>query len=325
MTRLFGLCGVGVLLVGCAAFDDDPTDWAASPNAREPDAFARGDNLNDVATFHSEDGVSGVALGDDRFGALGMLGAVCSFATADGFIRRDVPAGFRNETVAFAQPEGDGFVSVSFDRRDVAITAFPTEWEGEVRVQVRPGGEPMDAALLDGDLVVLREDPRCLLTRYDAAGEVLSNHVLGNTCVSGLSLAEDGRMRVSSDTAQYELTFDGLERLDAPVERTVHLEDDRWVDVLRERTLEADSWSVRLDGPILGLERVTDGKLLAGVEAGNEGVLVLIDGTTGEVVEEVVTERPFDTLTASPEGGIVAATSRGHTVHMVSVGAQNAQ
>lgn len=312
---------------GCDFYDyadydyDFEDDWMYTSETAE---FARGELLVDSTTFWGD--TKGFALGSDGYGALGMVGMVCSFSTTDGFLRSDVDPDDGDEIVMDAVMLGDGgFATVSMDGRQVTVSEFPSEWEGAITVDVTVENTPHDAAITDGHIVTVNHGDTCLVSRASRDGEPVDQIALEGACVSPLATdPANDRVFIATETGTYAIDADGtVSEMGPPASLLAWMPESGLLAKghADERVVRAwdtsEKWSTAVEGPLVSLDVIKGGRLVAGVSNDAQGALIVLDGETGAVLERVETPA-FRRASASPEGGMLAV--RGPAaLHLVRV------
>ncbi len=306
-----------------ADYGDDYDFDAYAPGPME---FARGEVLEDSSTIYGE--TKGFALGNDKMGAVGMVGMVCSFNAEDGLLRMDVDPDGGDEIVVGAISTGEvGFETVSIDVGQVTITEFPEEWVGAVAVDVALADTPEDADLTSDHIVVLNtHEDACTVERLDRiTGQSVNEAELPGACTSELAIDPangrafvstfEGTFAVSADAEVHELGSSAtLLSWQSDVDRLI--KGEKGGALVSAWTVDGVDWTTELDDNmrLVSIDGIVDGRLVAGVSRwsdGNEvgGSLVVLDAETGEVLEKVDTSSAFRRVQVSPDGGMLAVKS----------------
>lgn len=329
MRRILALALGFAAVTGCDYYESSYEQWTTYDDGYgAPMQFARGDSLQDQATFWGD--TRGFALGNDRYGAVGMVGMVCSFGTQDGYLRIDMDPDDGDELVldAVATPLG-GFATISVDGAQMTITEFPSEWEGQIAVDVVADDAPDDAALTDDQIVVVhRGDESCTVQRLDRDTAALQSEVtLDAPCRSRPETdPATGVVYLSTTAGTFAIAPDGgLVAMGGPAD-VLAWDGDLELLVKGEadtRTVSAfdtePRWSTTLDGgELLSVDFVARERVVVGLSGLMQGALVVLDARTGDLLEDVRTEAAFRSVRVSPEGGMLAVRSA-TALHLVRV------
>jgi len=323
------LVPLGLLLItGCDEWDVNYDNWSSFDTASyqgDTMDFARGEALSDASTYWGD--TTGFALGTDRFGALGMVGMVCSFGTNDGFLRIDLDPDEGDEVVvdAVAMP-GQGFATLSVDGGQVTVTEFPEEWDGAIAVDVVVNNPPEDAGLTDDQIVLAQHGVDCILERRDrSTGDLVLETTLDGDCVSELVTdPATGTVYISTETGTWAVDTLGNSVSMGPPATLLDF-DPATSGLLKGNKGESEvslwgveeSWSTPVDGALVSLDFISGGRVVAGVSTAEAGALIVLDASSGERIETVDT-LSFRRVQVSPEGGMLAV--RGPlALHLVRV------
>lgn len=281
--------------------------------------FARGTHFQDQATVWGT--VDGVALADDDRGAVGMVGMVCSLNAQSGNIQVDVDESPGDEVVVDALVREDGTFEVAAIDRDELVIARFGDWVGAVETQVTvPGGDIAFMALTQDDRVLLQNTDAgdCRVTRAGADG--VADTELPGLCtgldanaVTGIAyvatMSDTFVVEPDLTTARFGPAGDVLAY--SSVTGDVAIGDAASGHLGVHGVTGEVRWTVDHDG-LVGVSFVAGGQVAVATTAG----LFLYD-LQGELLEHTETTAVPQSITASPDGNVLAVPADDGTVHLV--------
>lgn len=258
----------------------------------------------------------GVAVHDDgRVAQVGMAGSTCDIDITTGMIGTDYDYEGNDEVVADAGIVNGVPSTLIISEDGLHIQEIDT-WD-------IPDADPLDgvvdATLIDDGTVALADGDSCDVVWSDAGSITVSS----SACDSG-SIAADsssGTAFVSDENGLSIVTPEGVQALgidgdlfawDSAAE-VLYVAESGGVTV---HGVEIDGtlrWSTEIQGIVTAVDTLGDqGAALIAAQTFSSGGLILeLDGFTGEILAETSTPSSAQNITASADGNTIAVANRG--------------
>ncbi|MFT6144158.1 MAG: hypothetical protein ACJAZO_002636 [Myxococcota bacterium] len=293
-------------------------------------AFLRGDaeGFNQESTLWTD--TRGTAV--DEYGITGgaaMNGTTCQVYVDSGSIGNDVNPNWNEEeemTDALPDVDGEGVIGLTITPSDINLIQYD-DWDSGVVATYDIAS--LDARFTDDGIATIDNDGGgCEVSWVAPSGDINGQAIAAGACIGGFDVSGAGVALVNTSAGLNRVTPAGSESV-ADSQNLVSWDAGLDLFYTANRgeniiTAMTDSgmvqWTATVGGGVVDLEAAgARGIVFVSVEyADLTGGLMLLDGLTGDVVNQAQTISAARDLSLSGDGHVVAAAVAGQ-VHYLSV------